>query len=124
MSQVQIVPLMLFLYTKYIKEGHKELIAKYKKDSINKFNYYYNYYLDPPYFATCNTFYPFIESVDSDMNAIDSTYMFVYFVEYLRTAKCKVILVINHNSLSVESYKPFIRLVYDKNVHSVIKVLK
>ncbi len=35
-------------------------------------------------------------------------------VASIRTAKCKIILVINHNSLLIELYKPWIKLIYDK----------
>ena len=48
------------------------------------------------------------------MNIIDNTYIFGYILDYLRTAKCKIILVINHNSLLSELYKPFIKLIYNK----------
>ncbi len=57
-----------------------EFMEKYKNDPAALI------YLDPPYFTACNEFYGGVESIDSDMNIIDNTYMFVYFIEYLRNA--------------------------------------
>jgi len=107
-------------YTKY-----KQLDEFYKKcilSNLDYIEYLKQYkddpaalvYFDPPYFNACNVFYGGIESVDSNMNIIDNTYIFGYISDYLKTAKCKIILVINHNSLLSELYKPFIKLVYNK----------
>ena len=71
-------------------------------------------YLDPPYFNACNTFYGGIVSVDSNMNILDNTYIFIYILNFLKEAKCKIIFVINHNSLLSELYKPYIKHIYNK----------
>jgi len=69
-------------------------------------------FLDPPYFDSCNTFY--YSNTGDDSVIFDSTKIFIDILDHLKTAKCKIMLIINKNSITEFIYKDFIKGEYDK----------
>jgi site-specific DNA-adenine methylase len=72
-------------------------------------------YLDPPYFNSCNKTYSGYENVANSDNVInDNTTIFIDILEFLKTCKCRVVMIINDNSINRYLYKDFIKFSYPK----------
>jgi site-specific DNA-adenine methylase len=73
-------------------------------------------FIDPPYLDSCNTNYKCFHggSVDNKNIIIDRTKMFIDILDFIKNAKCKVMLIINKNSITEYIYKGYIKGEYDK----------
>lgn len=73
-------------------------------------------FLDPPYLDSFNASYESFkgDSTSTDKIILDRTKMFIDILEFLKVAKCRVMLIINKNSLTCYIYKDFIKGEYDK----------
>lgn len=88
---------------------YKIIFDKYKDDE-NAF-----LFIDPPYFQSCNIWYTgYDDRTDTKNNIIDNTIMFIDIYNMLRSAKCKILLIINKNAITEYIYKDFIKSEYIK----------
>lgn len=91
-----------------------EIMEKFKDDENALI------YLDPPYFSSFNGAYSdYTNNTSNVVDGIDivkdNTFMYVYFVNFIKTCKCKVLMIINRCSILEYLYKPYIHKFYDKN---------
>jgi site-specific DNA-adenine methylase len=54
-------------------------------------------FIDPPYFSSFNATYGDYKNPSNEIK--DNTEMYVYLAEYIKTCKCKIMIVINGNAL-------------------------
>jgi site-specific DNA-adenine methylase len=73
-------------------------------------------FLDPPYLSSYNALYKSYSTgeSDDDHNIIDMTKIYIDILDFLKTAKCKILLVINKNSINDYLYGKYIKGEYDK----------
>lgn len=90
-----------------------EVIEKYKNDP------HAFIFLDPPYLDSNNTNYN-MDARKADGEIVDNTYIYVCIVEALKTAKAKIMLIINDNKLNRYIFNDFIVGEYDR-VYQVTK---
>ena len=81
-------------------------------------------FLDPPYFSSFNSKYSDFSgtSAEADGTLKDNTQMYVDIANYLKTAKCKIIMIINSNAIVNELYRDFIGEQYTKQYNLTQKV--
>ena len=97
---------------------YTEIFNKYKNDKDIFL------FIDPPYLSSFNAYY---DLFNKDIGQ-DNTKMFIDILTLLKTAKCKIMLIINKNSLTDFIYKDYIKGTYDKiyqmtkkkAIHSII----
>ena len=83
--------------SKFTNEDYKTILEQYKNNEDAFI------FLDPPYLFSDNTGY-IPQSIDKD-----ATYMLPYILEYLKSAKCKVMLIINKLGILEYLFKDFIK---------------
>jgi site-specific DNA-adenine methylase len=90
------------------------------KDYLYLFRKYKNnknalLFLDPPYLSSFNGLYYSYKQGECNIEKkiIDNTKLFIDIYNFLKKAKCKILLVINDNALTRFIYKDFIRETYD-----------
>ena len=111
---------------KYI---NKELIKKlsefiqkvdiYEKNGIEFIKEYLNdrdcfIFLDPPYYMNFNTTYSGLQYKDNEGNIQDNSAIIIDILEILKTAKAKVMLIINKCKLMEYFFKDYIKGEYNK----------
>lgn len=110
------------------KTKYENLINFYTKNDIELLNNDYSkvfddvkdkenifVFLDPPYLDSFNSCYKSFDKSTNDKKIVfDNTKMFIDILEFLKTAKCKIMLIINKNSITEFLYKDFIKGEYDK----------
>lgn len=109
-------------HKKYSKtdEFFKQCNEITNKDYIKIFEQYIDdektlIFLDPPYFDSFNGYYiSNLESKDENNILIDNTKMYVDIVNFLKCAKCKIIMIINNNAIIRELYKDFLGSIFCK----------
>lgn len=76
-------------------------------------------FLDPPYLDSYNGYY---HSVDRTIKGEiqDTTQMYVDILDFMKTCKCSVILVLNNNALIKHLYKDFFKYEYNKSYNSTV----
>ena len=64
-------------------------------------------FLDPPYLDSCNLAYSAHNGKSTDDNMVikDKTKMFIDIMEFIKTAKCRIMLIINKNSITEFLFK-------------------
>ena len=89
---------------------YKKIIDKYMNDETAFL------FLDPPYLDSYNSSYSSFKGISTNEthHIIDNTTMFIEFLDILKNAKCKIMLVINGNALTKYLYKDFIKTTYEK----------
>ena len=94
----------------YSNKDFKEILNKYK-DNEEAF-----IFLDPPYFDSFNSYYITYnkDRKTKDKVIIDNTSIFIDILEFMKSCKCKVMLIINSNKILEHIYKDFIKGDYDK----------
>ena len=88
-------------------------------------------FLDPPYFDSSNRDYAYYGTDENNMR-IDGTKMYIYILKYLKTCKCKVILILASNAIINYLFQDFIICGYKKlyartkksTVHLIISNIK
>jgi len=119
---------MLDLKQKEEKIGcYRHLISLFKKAELHNDDYRVTLekfkndptafiFLDPPYFDSFNSSYTSYKgnSAGGKTQIIDNTHMYIDFIDYLNTAKCKVMLIINSNAITNYLYKGHIKTTYAK----------
>lgn len=100
----------LFSKAKLYNGDYKTIIDKYINDKEAFI------FIDPPYLDSYNSSYKSYSGNSTDENKviIDNTQMFIEFVDILKNAKCKVMIIINSNALTKYLYKDFISTSYQK----------
>jgi len=95
------------------------------KDYMNTFEQFKDdekalLFLDPPYFKSCNSTYSEFDgsNVTDDGIYIDKTQMYIDIRTLLKTAECRVIMIINSNALLNDLYCGFIGSEYGKMYNS------
>jgi len=91
-----------------IYDDYKETMEKYKDDE-NCF-----IFADPPYLDNSNCSYKGFKDLDCDNRIIDNTTLYIYLLEYMRTCKCKIMIVLNSNSIIEYLFKEFKKAEYPK----------
>lgn len=71
-------------------------------------------FLDPPYFQSYNKSYLGQERFDENKNIIDNTNIYIDIFEFMKSCKCKVMLVVNKSKLIHYIYKEFYKNEYNK----------
>ena len=75
-------------------------------------------YLDPPYLDSFNSGYTQYncgsDKEDQDGTIIDNTGIFIDIMKYIKTAKCKVMIIINSNAINRYLFDGFIKATYIK----------
>lgn len=73
-------------------------------------------FLDPPYFDSFNKSYSSFDGKTCDKNMViqDRTQIYIDILNFLKCAKCRVMLIINKNSIIEYIYKDFIKGEYGK----------
>ena len=98
---------------------YMDILNQYKNDE-NAF-----VYLDPPYLDSCNSSYHNYNTSSNDvmddknMIIIDHTLVYIDIIEFLKTCKCKVIMIINKNAINSFIYNDFIIDEYEKKYNTV-----
>jgi len=98
------------IYFEWIKNiiifnlDYTEIFNKYKNDKDMFL------FIDPPYLSSYNAYY---DLFSKDIGQ-DNTKMFIDILSLLKTAKCKIMLIINKNALTDFIYKDFIKGSYDR----------
>jgi site-specific DNA-adenine methylase len=103
------------LFNNFIKKAKincKDYMTLFKKYKNNKNALLF---LDPPYLSSCNQYYYTYDVKDHNNNKIiiDNTKLFIDILNLLKTAKCKIITIINDNCLTRYIYKDYIKKTYD-----------
>jgi site-specific DNA-adenine methylase len=80
-------------------------------------------YFDPPYLDSANTGYSGYEKRGGG-EILDNTKMYVDFVNFFDTCKCKFIMIINSNAMNRYLYAPHIEASYSKQYGTTIKGAK
>jgi len=94
---------------KYTNYDYMKIIELYKNNKSALI------FLDPPYFSSFNSSYNgYYPSETENKIIIDNTEMYINILEALRTAKCKIMLIINSNHITRFIYKDYIRGSYGK----------
>jgi hypothetical protein len=86
----------------------KKLFNNYKDDK-NAF-----IFLDPPYFASDNKTYYNAEYKNIDGHLTDNTAMYIDILNYFKTCKCKLMMVINKKMIIEYLFKDYIKGEYSK----------
>ena len=102
-------------YTNFIKlykkikwfNDYKEIFNKFKDDKKAFI------FLDPPYFSSCNKTY-YGQQENEDKYITDGTELFIDILNFMKTCKCKVLLIINKNAITEYIYKDFIKSSYSR----------
>jgi len=82
-------------------------------------------FLDPPYLESSNTTYTnYGKNINDSNEIIDNTEMYIIIKDFLETAKCKVMLVINSNAIIKYIFNGFIKYEYDKTYSASKKKTK
>lgn len=99
-----------FVKEKNIKFRNRDCLEIFNKvkDKKNTF-----VFLDPPYFESYNKSYC-VNQINGKNEVIDNTKMYIDILEFLKSAKCKVMLIINKNALIEYLYKDYIKGEYTK----------
>ena len=96
-----------------IEGDYKNILEKYKNDTKALI------FLDPPYFSSSNSDYASFKK-DKKKKAFekgvikDMTGYYVQCIEYLKTCKCKVLMILNSNELMDYIFKDYIKKKYKK----------
>ena len=77
-------------------------------------------FIDPPYLSSDNKNYHGVITTDKDNRLVDNTVMFIDIMNFMSTAKCKVMLIINKNAINEYIFEDFIIGSYDK-IYSLSK---
>jgi site-specific DNA-adenine methylase len=70
-------------------------------------------FLDPPYLSSDNTYY-YGNITTADNNVVDNTGLFINILDFFKTAKCKVMLIINKNAINEYIMDGYIKCAYSK----------
>jgi site-specific DNA-adenine methylase len=70
-------------------------------------------FLDPPYLSSDNSQY-YGNIATADKTVVDNTGLFIDILNFFKTAKCKVMLVINRNAINEYIMKDYIKCIYSK----------
>lgn len=91
-------------------DDYKKILEQYKDDE-NAF-----VYLDPPYFNSFNGHYTDFNDhkTNDDKMLCDNTIMYIDILNYLKTSKCKIFMIINKNAITDYIYKDYKKGEYDK----------
>ncbi len=114
-------------YTKYRQTDDFVMDANFTCDDYTKvFKKYRDdekafLFLDPPYLDSYNRGY---YSDRTDSLAQDGTRVFIEIMEYLKVCKCKVLMIINKNSITDYLYSDWIVGEYDKLYQSTKRQAK
>ena len=94
----------------YSCQDYKTIFEQFKDDEKALL------FLDPPYFNSFNAKYSDFDGacITEDGMRIDNTRMYVDILNLLKSAKCRVIMIINKSALLDELYRDFIGEQYDK----------
>ena len=103
-------------FYKNVKLSNLDYLKIFKKYKNNKDAFLY---LDPPYLDSSNSSYYYTEiNNDNEENKIvkivDNSRIYVDILNFLKNCKCKVIMIINKNSLSNFLYGKYVINEYDK----------
>ena len=71
-------------------------------------------FLDPPYFQSNNKNYEGSNKFDENKNVIDNTNIYIDIFEFMKSCKCKVMLIVNKSKLIHYMYKEFYKNEYNK----------
>ena len=83
-----------FKHATITNNDYTKILEIYKNDSKALI------FLDPPYFQSFNqTYKTGTKIIDKQHNIIDTTTLYIDLLEFIKTAKCKVIMIINSNSI-------------------------
>ncbi len=102
-------------------EDYLKILEKYKNDeSVLLF-------LDPPYIDSYNALYCGFTDTNHSYD-IDNTKMYVDIINFIKTCKCKVAMVINENALTrylfndyiIDSYEKVYQLTKKKSRHIIV----
>lgn len=83
-----------------------KLLKKYKDDKDTFI------FCDPPYLNSDNSKYNLKQLVENKI--YDNTYYYSYLAEYIKTCKCKILIVVNKNCLMEYIFKNYIKKEYKK----------
>lgn len=93
----------------YLAADCRLLMERYKDDPAAFV------FIDPPYFSSFNATYYKKERKASTVRKVeDNTGIFIYILEYLKTAKCRVLVIINNNELLNYLFRDYIKDSYKK----------
>ena len=92
-------------------DDFKEVFELYKNDDKAFL------FLDPPYFSSFNkeyTVYDQNKETDNKKNIIDNTGIYIDIYEFMKVAKCKVMLIVNGNKIMEYIFKEYYKDKYNK----------
>jgi site-specific DNA-adenine methylase len=95
----------------------REIIKKYKDDENCLI------YFDPPYLSSFNSNYEDFNH-EKTKEIIDNTGMYIDILEFMKSCKCKFILLINDNAITRYLYKDFICKNYGHTYQGTKKTTK
>ena len=99
----------LFKHAKISHHDYSKIFDKYLDDSTAFL------FLDPPYLDSFNKGYTtYQDSTDETNTIIDNTIVYIDILNFLKLAKCKVMLIINDNAINRHIYNNYILGTYDK----------
>lgn len=84
-------------------------IMKKYKDDERAFLFF-----DPPYLDSDNTNYKSMTKYSNGKKLNDNTVFYISLLEYIQTAKCKIMIIVNNNAITRFLYKDYIKGNYDK----------
>ena len=95
-------------------EDYKTIMDEYKenKDAF--------IFCDPPYLTSNNTKYKGLNEYDENKNIVDNTKIYIELLEYLKTSKCKIMILLNKNAIIDYIFKDYIKDHYHK-IYQVFK---
>ena len=77
-------------------------------------------FCDPPYLTSNNTKYKGLNEYDENKNIVDNTKIYIELLEYLKTSKCKIMILLNKNAIIDYIFKDYIKDHYHK-IYQVFK---
>jgi 16S rRNA G966 N2-methylase RsmD len=90
-------------------DDYRVTCERYRKDKLAFL------FFDPPYLDSFNQKYDqFGNNNTNDKNIVDNTYVYIYLHEYIKKCKCKVMIIINKNSITDFLFKKYIKHEYAK----------
>jgi site-specific DNA-adenine methylase len=100
-----------------LNKNYLDIFESYKNNS-NVF-----LFLDPPYLDSNNSYYYSESEIKENKHIInDNTKIFIDIVYLLKTAKCKIMMIINDNYLNRYLYDGFIKHTYDKQYSNTLNI--